>query len=157
MPTTVPTPARASASYMSFGPDVPPVILQNMRPQRESRDPTIMRGPALHLAASRNSGSPISASTTSPRRLGSVLPNRSAIYAWTMLSAAECTLNSGISSSLAASTAWLWLTPCIPLRASCSLGAMIDSATFIGTPAAWNMSDCIDMTFGNSTLDAPSG
>lgn len=74
-----------------------------------------------------------------------------------MLSAAECTLKSGMPSSLAASAAWLWFTPCMPLRASCSLGPMMDSATLMGTPAEWYMSACMDITFGNRTLEEPSG
>ncbi len=31
------------------------------------------------------------------------------------------------------------------------------SATLIGTPAEWYMSACMDMTFGNRTLEDPSG
>ena len=74
-----------------------------------------------------------------------------------MLSAAEWTLNRGMPSSLAASAAWLWLTPCMPLRASSVLGPIIDSATLMGTPTKLYMSDCMSMTFGNRTLEDPVG
>ena len=67
---TVPTPARASASYISFGPDVPPVILHMILPQRESLEPTMTVGTQFLLAAATYSGSPIRTSTMSPRVLG---------------------------------------------------------------------------------------
>lgn len=72
MPTTVPTPALDSASYMSFGPEVPPVILQRTLPHLDSLVPTITAGLALDLAASRYSGSAIRTSTMSPRVRGSL-------------------------------------------------------------------------------------
>lgn len=62
---------------MLLGPEVPPVILQRILPQRESRDPTMICGRALLRAASRYSGSRISTSTMSPRRFGPSLSNRS--------------------------------------------------------------------------------
>lgn len=73
------------------------------------------------------------------------------------MSAAECTLNSGTPRSLAASTAWLWLTPMTERRASAVLGRMMSSDTLIGTPAAWYMSAWMSMTLGNRTRELPSG
>ena len=157
MHTTVPTPARARASYMDLGPDVPPVILHITLPHLESLDPTIILGRALDFAASRYSGSPIRASTMSPSLSGSFSSNRSVRYACTMLSAAEWTLNSGIPSSPAASAAWLWFTPMTPLSASSVRGPIMPSATLIGTPSEWYRSAWSPMTFGNSTRDFPSG
>ena len=69
---TVPTPARARASYISLGPEVPPVILHMILPQRESLDPTITVGMQFLFAAATYSGSPIRTSTMSPRVLGAL-------------------------------------------------------------------------------------
>lgn len=77
MPTTVPIPARARASYIVFGPEVPPVILHSMRPQRESLRPTMIWGRALLLAASLYSGSPMRTSTMSLSLFGSLAANSS--------------------------------------------------------------------------------
>ncbi|MBO4569552.1 MAG: hypothetical protein J5674_06375 [Candidatus Methanomethylophilaceae archaeon] len=66
MPTTVPTPASASFSYICFGPEVPPVILHRTLPHLLSLDPTTILGGELHLAASLNSGSLYRTSIMSP-------------------------------------------------------------------------------------------
>lgn len=66
MPMTVPIPALDRASYISLGPEVPPVILHRMRPHLESLPPTIIVGTQFLLAAATYSGSPMSVSTMSP-------------------------------------------------------------------------------------------
>lgn len=81
----------------------------------------------------------------------------SSTYSWTMLSAAEWTLNSGMPNISAASAERLKLSPITPLRTSFMRGLMRSSATLIGTPHWLKMSVCIHMTSGKMLRDLPRG
>ncbi len=134
IPTMVPTPALASSAYISSGPEVPPVIFAMIPPQRPSGLPRMMRGGSLNLAQCRYSGSSMRRSTTSFNLRGSASAILFSMYSCTMLSDAECTLNTGNPRRSAASSARLKLSP-MTLRRTVSIrGLMRSSATLIGTP-----------------------